>query len=71
MVRGVFAELIHTHLFQPLPGEKTRMVDVVQWRAPLGLAGKVSDRVVEAHLKRFLRRRAWRLKERAERDGVK
>lgn len=67
MTRGAFASLTHTHIFQPLPGEKTRMIDVIEWRAPFGFAGALaSDRIVSAHLKRFLRRRAWHLKTRAE-----
>ena len=81
MTRGAFASLSHTHIFQSLPavaahaataGEcnaRTRMIDIVQWRAPLGKLGAfVSDHLLEAHLSRFLRVRAWHLKERAERE---
>ena len=69
MTRGAFASLSHTHIFQALPAHRTRMIDVLQWRAPLGKLGALaSDRLVEAHLRRFLRQRAWHLKERAERE---
>lgn len=68
MTRGAFAELSHTHIFQPLPDDKTRMIDVLEWRAPLGKLGAiVADRFIETHLRRFLRQRAWHLKARAER----
>ena len=67
MTRGAFASLTHTHIFQPLPANRTRMIDVLEWRAPLGKLGALlSDVLVEAHLRRFLRERAWHLKARAE-----
>ena len=67
MTRGAFASMKHTHLFEALPGAKTRMTDIVEWRAPLGWAGALAtDKLLEAHLSRFLRRRAWHLKTRAE-----
>ena len=67
MTRGAFASLSHTHIFQALPNNRTRMIDVLEWRAPLGELGALfSDALVEAHLKRFLRARAWHLKARAQ-----
>lgn len=67
MTRGAFAMMRHTHIFEPLPGGKTRMVDIVEWTSPLGVVGRVADAVaVEAHLREFLRARGWRLKARAE-----
>ena len=67
MTRGAFASLKHTHLFQALPGDKTRMIDVIEWRAPLGWAGAlVSDKIIAAHLAQFLRGRAWHIKMRAQ-----
>ena len=67
MTRGAFARLSHTHIFRALPGNRTRMIDVLEWRAPLGKVGALcSDALVEAHLRRFLRARAWHLKTRAE-----
>ena len=67
MTRGAFASMKHTHVFQALPGQKTRMTDVIEWRAPLGWAGALfTDKLLEAHLSNFLRQRAWHLKMRAE-----
>ena len=69
MTRGAFASLSHGHVFEPLPNKKTRMIDSVEWRAPLGLVGAIfTDAIIEAHLTRFLRQRAWHLKEHAEND---
>ena len=71
MLRGAFAMMKHSHTFEPLPGGKTRMIDVVEWRSPLGIAGRVADGImVEAHLRKFLRERAWFLKSWAEQRAV-
>lgn len=67
MTRGVFAALRHTHAFESLPDGCTRMTDILEWRSPLGVLGVLADKIaVAAHLRRFLRRRAQRLKARAE-----
>ena len=67
MTRGVFAELRHVHQFETLPNGQTRMTDVLVWRSPLGILGKVADKLaIEAHLRRFLKRRGRRIKARAE-----
>ena len=72
MTRGAFAALSHTHIFQALPQARTRMIDFLQWRAPLGLLGALaSDTLVEAHLKRFLRQRAWHIKTHVESKYVR
>ena len=71
MTRGAFASLSHTHLFEALPNHFTRMIDVIQWRAPLGKLGALaSDALLENHLRRFARARAWHLKEIAECDHL-
>lgn len=67
MTRGVFVSLRHVHQFEALPNGQTRMTDVVVWRSPLGIFGKVADKLaVEAHLRKFLKRRGQRIKARAE-----
>ena len=67
MVRGAFAALEHDHHFEPAPGGGTRMTDVLRFAAPLGLLGRVAERVLLAgHLRRFLRRRNAALKAPAE-----
>lgn len=67
MMRGVFASLRHVHRFETSPDGQTRMTDILTWRSPLGILGKVADKLaVEAHLRRFLKRRGERIKARAE-----
>jgi ligand-binding SRPBCC domain-containing protein len=58
MARGVFAEFRHEHTFEALPGERTRMIDDVYYRSPLGAAGRLADRLfVERRLRRLLAER--------------
>ncbi|MBW3636570.1 MAG: SRPBCC family protein [Armatimonadetes bacterium] len=67
MTRGIFAQLRHVHRFETLPNGQTRMTDILIWRSPWGILGRVADRIaVEAHLRRFLKRRGERIKARAE-----
>jgi ligand-binding SRPBCC domain-containing protein len=66
MVRGVFRHLVHDHHFEALP-PSTRMVDVFDFNAPLGLLGTLAERVfLTAYLRRFLTKRAEALKRLAE-----
>src|SRR5688572_15000921 len=58
MVRGAFNRVGHDHYFEPVPGG-TRMVDVFDFTAPLGLLGWLADRLIlKAYLTRFLEDRA-------------
>ncbi|HEX9997703.1 MAG TPA: SRPBCC family protein [Abditibacterium sp.] len=67
MTRGVFTSLCHIHEFETLQNGQTRMIDRVEWRSPLGILGKLADKIaVEAHLRRFLLKRCARIKARAE-----
>ena len=67
MTRGVFDFLRHQHRFEVLANGQTRMTDVVEWRSPLAILGKVADKiVVERHLLHFLWQRAQKIKARAE-----
>jgi ligand-binding SRPBCC domain-containing protein len=69
LVRGAFARLIHDHYFTATP-TGTRMQEVFDYAAPLGLFGRVAEALVlTRHLTRFLRQRADVLKELAESDG--
>jgi len=52
MVRGAFARFDHDHYFEPHDGG-TRMVDVFDYSAPLGLLGRLAERVI---LNRYMRR---------------
>ena len=51
-VSGAFASLIHLHTFTSV-GNKTLMRDRLEWVAPLGVLGKLVDRLV---LKRYMLR---------------
>lgn len=43
MVKGIFAEMHHAHFFDDMPGSSTRMRDVFQFRAPLGIPGRIAE----------------------------
>lgn len=66
MIRGAFAQMRHTHEFRAESGG-TLMIDVLEWRSPLGILGRIADRFfVGPHLRDFLRRRNRALKRFAE-----
>ena len=66
IVRGAFRRLVHDHRFERL-GEGTRMIDIFDFNAPLGLLGVIAERVVlTAYLSKFLETRAQALKQLAE-----
>jgi ligand-binding SRPBCC domain-containing protein len=58
--QGPFRRWWHAHEFAATDGG-TRMLDVVEFRSPLGLAGATADRLVLGHyMPRLLRQRnAW------------
>lgn len=66
-VRGPFAHWHHRHLFEPTPDGGTRVRDEIDFSSPLGLLGRLVDRLVlERYLQRLVsRRNAW-LKETLE-----
>jgi ligand-binding SRPBCC domain-containing protein len=69
MVRGAFRRLVHDHYFEPVVGG-TRMRDVFDFTAPLGLLGSLADRLsLTGYLRRFLEVRAQSLKQLAESDA--
>ena len=69
MVRGAFRRLMHDHYFEPVVGG-TRMRDVFDFTAPLGLLGSLADRLIlTGYLRRFLEVRAQSLKQLAESDA--
>jgi ligand-binding SRPBCC domain-containing protein len=68
MVRGAFASLTHTHEFHP-DGNATVMVDVFEYRSPLGILGVAADKLfLERYMTHFLKERAETLKYAAESD---
>lgn len=48
MVQGVFQEIIHKHEFVPL-SDGTLMIDLFAFRAPLGILGKVAEKLALTH----------------------
>jgi len=68
MVRGMFHRFCHDHHFALQDG-RTVMKDVMQFEAPLGLAGRVIESVIlKGHMRCLLARRNQYLKRVAETD---
>ena len=69
MVKGIFASFSHVHRFESKSNKRTLMIDVLDYRSPLGLLGQIADRLfVRSYLKRLLLRRNRTIKEYAETD---
>jgi ligand-binding SRPBCC domain-containing protein len=67
MVRGAFRHFVHDHLFEEPDEKTTAMIDRLVFAAPLGLLGRLADRLVLArYLARFLDARNAVLKRIAE-----
>ena len=65
---GPFRSFRHEHRFEPLAADRTRMVDRWEHRSPLGLLGKLTDRLILArYMRGLLERRNATLKAEAER----
>ncbi len=66
MTEGAFAQMRHTHEFHAESGG-TLMIDILEWRSPLGILGALADKFfVGPHLRDFLRKRNRALKRFAE-----
>jgi ligand-binding SRPBCC domain-containing protein len=66
MTAGAFAAFAHDHWFEARDGE-TVMVDEIEFRSPLGLLGRLVDRLVMGrYLRRLLEGRNRELKREAE-----
>ena len=62
MVSGAFKSLRHIHEFET-SGDGTLMRDTLEWESPLGLLGKIADRLaVKKHMRDFLLARNKELK---------
>lgn len=69
MVRGAFASFNHDHFFAPASGG-TIVQDVFEYHAPLGVLGRIAERLfLTAYMRRFLDARLRALKALAE-SGV-
>ena len=70
MVRGAFAWMLHDHIFKPAPDGGTLMRDELSFAAPLGILGRIAERVLlRRYMTRFLQVRNHELKRVAESDA--
>lgn len=71
MQRGAFQSFVHDHFFTAVDGG-TRMEDVLEFAAPLGVLGWIAEKVVLGrYLERLLASRAAVIKEAAEDKSVR
>jgi ligand-binding SRPBCC domain-containing protein len=69
LVRSAFKQLRHVHEFEPSNGG-TLMRDTLEWTSPLGLLGRMADRVaVIRHMTWFVTTKQEGLKRMAERPS--
>jgi len=67
MVSGAFRRFDHDHLFEALPGGRTRMTDVFDYTSPLGPLGRLADVLfLERYMRNLLAGRNAVLKKMAE-----
>ena len=67
MVRGAFARFDHDHYFEEDGASSTIVRDVFDFTAPLGLLGRLADRLfLDRYMRRFIIQRARVLKDLAE-----
>ena len=68
MVAGAFRSFVHDHHFEEVPGG-TRMTDVFDYVAPLGVLGRLADRLfLERYMLRLLEERNAAIKRMAEEE---
>ena len=66
MQRGAFRSFVHDHTFE-LDGAGTKMTDVLVFTAPLGILGRIAERLVlRRYLERLLKARAAIIKKACE-----
>jgi ligand-binding SRPBCC domain-containing protein len=69
MVRGAFAWMVHDHFFDAAPDGGTVLRDEFRFAAPLGILGRIAERLVlRRYMTRFLETRNAVLKRVAESD---
>ncbi|MEM9479861.1 MAG: SRPBCC family protein [Verrucomicrobiota bacterium] len=68
MINGAFAHMDHVHLFEPT-SSGTRMKDEFQFSAPLGIFGRIAEKLfLTGYMRNFLCERNAILKRMAESD---
>ncbi len=71
MIKGVFATMKHDHFFSAV-GDGTEMKDVFEYRAPLGILGRLAEiAFLTAYMRKFMIKRNNILKQIAETDEWK
>ena len=66
MVRGAFKSFSHKHEFRPI-GEQTLMLDIFDYKSPLGPLGVLADKLfLERYMRQLLAERAAYIKQVAE-----
>ncbi|MFN0200212.1 MAG: SRPBCC family protein [Bacteroidia bacterium] len=68
MEKGIFKRFRHEHIFKEVEG-KTLMIDIFDYQSPLGILGKIADKLfLEKYMKSLLETRNETIKEFAESD---
>jgi ligand-binding SRPBCC domain-containing protein len=68
MEKGIFKRFRHEHIFKEFEN-KTIMVDVFDYESPLGILGKIADKLfLEKYMKSLLEKRNETIKDFAESD---
>ncbi len=71
MIKGAFSTMKHDHYFEMI-GDNTEVRDVFEYNAPLGLLGKIAEKVfLTRYMRNFLIKRNLILKHVAETDEWK
>lgn len=71
MLKGAFAKMVHEHIFEK-QGDKTLMKDIFIFHAPLGILGRLAERLfLTSYMKYFLEERNKVIKQVAESDEWK
>ncbi len=71
MVKGIFKRFKHEHTFKGNEGQ-TLMIDVFDYESPLGILGKIADKLfLERYMKKLLQKRNETIKEFAESEKWK
>lgn len=70
MQKGAFKSFSHQHLFEKISEEKTQLIDVFEYKSPLGILGKLADKLfLKSYMKHFLLERNQVIKTTAEFDN--
>ncbi len=66
MEKGIFKRFKHEHIFKESEG-KTLMIDILNYESPLGVFGKIADKLfLEQYMKSLLEKRNETIKAFAE-----